>query len=344
MSWKVWAGIMPEPGSGKFAEHTSRRSRVSERRLPSTSSFGPALFCNTRSKPVVFSKTHLTFYFSAQEPHQWFLRIVSRHWLIFLTLGLLCKTRTKMLVRKQTPITSAAIAVRTHKGTAILLIVTHLFLSTPPVPEGSHRRPLFSIIAFVHYIFSLSFCSPICPVIGMLIVFPEDVLNVIINLCDRMYDFSFPPRVQCLLNMANFPRVFLSQSILTVDPTLLSPHSFTVGLSSPVWMVLSAGPSILWCFVFSLFFLFLPNSCPVHRRVVHALQRKSDESLLVFKRLAFRSFTGPVLIAGPFSCQLAPDAPSIVPAPPVFPPSVVARVVFHFKCMRGLPPFRASPS
>ena len=38
----------------------------------------------------------------------------------------LCKTRSRMLVRTQTPITSAAIVVPISKGTAISLIVSHL--------------------------------------------------------------------------------------------------------------------------------------------------------------------------------------------------------------------------
>ena len=76
--------------------------------------------------------------------------------------------------------------------------------------------------------------------------------------------------------------------------------------------------------------LFLDSSsCSVHCRVVHTLQREGDESFLVINCLVFCSFTDPVLIADPFSSQLVPDSPSIVPAPFVFPLCVVARVVFH---------------
>ena len=65
------------------------------------------------------------------------------------------------------------------------------------------------------------------------------------------------------------------------------------------------------------------------------------ESFLVLNCLVLPSCTGPVLV-GPFSSQLVPDTPSIVPAPLVFPPCVVVRVIHHAKCLRGLPPFHAS--
>ena len=135
-----------------------------------------------------------------------------------------------------------------------------------------------------------------------------------------------------------FPR-FLSQSILAVDPL---PGNLTV--SSRIWMVLSAGPSIFWHLVFSVSLLFLPNSRPVHRRMFRTLEHIGNELSLVFNRLASRSFTHPVFIPDPFSSHFVPDTAAIVPTPHVFPPRVVVRVFFHFNCLCGLPPFCASPS
>ena len=65
-------------------------------------------------------------------------------------------------------------------------------------------------------------------------------------------------------------------------------------------------------------------------------------SFLLLKCMACCSCTGLVLLTGPLGGQLVPDTPSSVPPPLVFPTRVVARVVSHPFCLRGLPPFRAS--
>ena len=132
-------------------------------------------------------------------------------------------------------------------------------------------------------------------------------------------------------------------TLLMTTPQPLLPLTLELPSQKPrtalcLSIFLPRGSQYSWCFVF-IFFLFLPSSCSVHRRMVHTLQRKGDESLLVFKCMAFRSFTGPVLIAGPCSSQRVPDTPSIVPSPLVFPPCVVVRVAIHSNCFRGLPPF-----
>ena len=102
------------------------------------------------------------------------------------------------------PIISAAMAVPTFKGTAILLFVTHLSLSTPLMttphpllpfffcPEVFYRRPCFSITASVNSNFPLSLCPQVGPVISFLIVFPEKVFHVIANLRSGIGDFLFP--------------------------------------------------------------------------------------------------------------------------------------------------------
>ena len=63
------------------------------------------------------------------------------------------------------------------------------------VPEARHCLPSFIIQAFVHTL------HQICPVINFLVFHPEDVHHVIIVLRDRMFDFPFPPRVWCLLDL-----------------------------------------------------------------------------------------------------------------------------------------------
>ena len=99
-----------------------------------------------------------------------------------------------MLVRTQTPITSAAIAVPTPKGTAVLLTVIHLLITTPqPLILEMPSQKLRT--AFHISVFSLCpqicLCNQLFPVTGFLIVFPDDVPNEIMNLWDRMCEFSF---------------------------------------------------------------------------------------------------------------------------------------------------------
>ena len=53
------------------------------------------------------------------------------------------------------------------------------------VPEAWHRLPLFIIIPVIHNNFSLSFCTQVCPVIRFLVMFPEDVLHIIVDLRDN---------------------------------------------------------------------------------------------------------------------------------------------------------------
>ena len=99
------------------------------------------------------------------------------HRLILLQLRLQCRTRSRMPVITQTPATSAAIAVP-DKGTAILLIVIHLSLSTPvnhdtratftvvlgaAIPEAFHRLPSFRVGAFVYN----TFLCPSAPTLAM---------------------------------------------------------------------------------------------------------------------------------------------------------------------------------
>ena len=82
------------------------------------------------------------------------------------------------------------------KGTKMLLMVTHLFLSTPLIMTAQPLLPLtlelpsqslappsiFQCYCLCPQYFSSSFCTQVRPVIGFLIVFPEDVLDVLINL------------------------------------------------------------------------------------------------------------------------------------------------------------------
>ena len=51
----------------------------------------------------------------------------------------------------------------------------------------------------------------------------------------------------------------------------------------------------------------------------------------------------PIFLTSPVRSHFIPDASSIVPHPLVFPSRVVARVLFHSRCSRGLPSFRTCP-
>ena len=107
-------------------------------------------------------------------------------------------------------------------------------------------------------------------------------------------------------------------------------------------MVLSAGLRILGAL--SSFFFDLSTSGSVYCREVYTIWLKNDESCRIFQCTAYCSFTHPVLLNGPFGSQIVPDTPSIMPTTLVFPPCVVVRVTFRPRCLRGLPPCRASPS
>ena len=155
------------------------------------------------------------------------------HRLTFCMHRHLMRTRSRISGSKHTPITSAAMAVPTFKSTRdfgspspTCPVDPFDHHATPafPVafgttkPEAFHRLPCFRITASVNNNFPLSFGSRIGPVIGFLIVFPEDVFHLIVNLRDGICDLPFPPRVQCLLDLADSSSVLLSQRILTIDP------------------------------------------------------------------------------------------------------------------------------
>ena len=100
-------------------------------------------------------------------------------------------------VNTHTPIISAAMAVPTFRCTAMLLMVTHVFsvnsfdhhsASTLPmllaraIPKSFDCLPHVSITFRVNNNFPLSFGSHVGPVIGLLLVFPKDVLHIVVNL------------------------------------------------------------------------------------------------------------------------------------------------------------------
>ena len=63
------------------------------------------------------------------------------------------------------------------------------------IPDATEHLPLFIFISFVNDNYSLSLRSNVRPVISFFIVFPEDVLHVIIDLRDTKCSLSLPPRV-----------------------------------------------------------------------------------------------------------------------------------------------------
>ena len=87
-----------------------------------------------------------------------------------------------------------------------------------------------------------------------------------------------------------------------------------------------------------------PLTFPTYGREFHTIKCECNEFCHVFDRIIFFTFTHPVFPTGPVRSQFIPDASSIVPPPLMFPPRGVARVLFHSWCLRGLPPFRTSPS
>ena len=163
-----------------------------------------------------------------------------------------------------THITSPAMAVPSPKSTAILLIVTYLSLSTPFITTPHTVLPLFlelpsqkastnfrvSALSLQTTIFFYVLLSPDWPSDQLPDLVPGNVLNVILNPRDGNCDLPSPPRVQCFLNLTNFPRN-LSQGLLAMDR--LPCHS-TVGPSSCVWMFVFRKPQDFWCLNICMFF------------------------------------------------------------------------------------------
>ena len=77
------------------------------------------------------------------------------------------------------------------------------------LPSPKPLCPSFSIIPFVHNNNSSSFCTPIRPVIGLLIVFPEDVFSE--NRRPLRWDVRLLLSTESMLSLdlVKFPSVFL---------------------------------------------------------------------------------------------------------------------------------------
>ena len=117
-------------------------------------------------------------------------------------------------------------AVQVVSGSAILLIVIHLSLSTPfittphpllpPVfllPSQNPRSAFqFSVFPFVNCDLPLPFRAQVRQVVGLLSVLSENVLHIIVDHPRRIRNFPPPPRVQCVLNGPNLRLVLLSPS------------------------------------------------------------------------------------------------------------------------------------
>ena len=192
-------------------------------------------------------------------------------------------------------------------------------------PFDHHATPAFPIVPGttipVNDNFPLSFGSQIGPVIGFLIVFPEDVFHVVIRLRggDGVGVLPFPTREQCFLDLANSSSVLLSQRILSIHP--LTCHNPRVPRPSVSSRYLS--------------FLSLSFHCTVDN---FTLSSANVATFVLSANAHFCSFTHPVFLSGPVRGNFVPDVSTIVPLPLVFPSRVVAQFVSHPSCLRGLPP------
>ena len=86
------------------------------------------------------------------------------------------------------------------------------------IPKSFDCLPCVSITFPVKNNFPLSFGSHIGPVIGLLIVFPKDVLYIVVNLGDRFGYLLFPTLVQGFSESPQLFLILLSQRVLAVDP------------------------------------------------------------------------------------------------------------------------------
>ena len=150
------------------------------------------------------------------------------HQLIFWIHRHLLKTRSRISVRTHTPISSAAMAVLTLSGNAFLLIVTQWSLSAPlitfgtAIPEALHRLPCLCIATCQQYLFSVPLL-PSWPMISFLIVFQENVFDVVVNLLDRICDLPFPLWVQRFFEFGQF---FFCTSLVNSHFTSMWDHTF----------------------------------------------------------------------------------------------------------------------
>ena len=107
----------------------------------------------------------------------------------------------------QTPAISAAIAVPTFRGIAILLIVTYFSVNhfdrhtastaaivfETAVPKSFHRLPRLGVISSVKDNFSMSLCASVGPVTSFLIMFSRDMLHEAVKVRNLFGDIPFPP-------------------------------------------------------------------------------------------------------------------------------------------------------
>ena len=170
-------------------------------------------------------------------------------------------TKSKIPIRTLAPTTFAAMAAQAFSGTAILLMVIHLSRSTPLVtipqpllpsflllPKPAHSLPFSCIVSCCNSDLPMLSSSQIRQVV-LLIVFPGNVLHIIVDVVDGISNFSLPPRMQRFLNVSHFPFVFFPWendhwSIFIVT-TQLNRRSFFARMdgkypeAASTWLILS---------------------------------------------------------------------------------------------------------
>ena len=264
----------------------------------------------TRPCPRRFSRFafHSWTYQIHELPHHCRSRIVSMQRLIFWIHKHLL-TPDQEFPCAHTPITSAAMAVTTFNGTAILLIVTHLSLSVPLITTPHPLLPLsleppsqnpftafhFSVLPLLSTIIFLCPSAPKLAQWSATWLCLRKMFDMVVNLRHRFVDLLFSTMSA---GFFEFGQLFLGTSIPdNTDHWSISPplHCLHIKHCRPFFTCTDdcvRGPRTFG--VFSLTFfpsLFFP----------------------VYGRAQNFSFIHPVFLTSPVRGDLIPDASSIVP-------------------------------
>ena len=165
-------------------------------------------------------------------------------------------TRSKISARKHTPITSAAMAAPTPKGTATLLIVTHLSLSTPVFLELPPRSLSTAFHVSVSLLLSTTiFLCPSCVSRGRQ---------------SSRWDLRF--------SFSTMSTMFfgLGQIFLCTSTQKNTGHCHLTVSTRLHWRVggFIRGPQRSWCFV--VYFSF-SRICSMYRLEFHTIKGESND-------------------------------------------------------------------
>ena len=247
------------------------------------------------------------------------------------------------------PAMSAAVAVHTSNGTAILLIVIQLFLSTALITTPQPLRPS-SFLLTTHALLSFGtlhslncdFPLPIRPQlrqeVTVLVTLPEHVLQIVVDDAHRV-GFFLPPRTERLLNVPNFilARFPIAEFPLSrCSATLRSPHKCTAVPSVRGAIEVSGGPNVR--FVISPLVGLCATECFT---LIIATVTKISFAHRILASLSLCHSTLPLVPIPRLSCpRRIPDCATVICVSIAY--DCLGSAII-FKAFVFLPPYRTSP-